>query len=570
MRNYKENIELPYKDIEMPGGYKWNHMNTLKGIELAYMSRFKNGEFDSQGFKKFFFNIVKAPCDVAEKFTDLDTSNFIFIPDGDSEWRVFLLQKDFRVWARTNGWGKLINDLGHDRPKYGSVVVKKAGNTVKKVQLHNLRFDPTAESLRDSAFVYEAMKMGMGKMEGMKGWDLTELKTRPLAGEYLVYECYHKDGKRWKREIVADVFCDKTYKNRAVESFINREDQLPAVVLYEDTVDDIPYKEDHWERVPGRWLGYGFVEYLLENQIATNEAENYERKGLIYSSLKLFQTRDQSIGGKNVLTSAKNGDILTADSEVTPIAMEERNLAAYNATRQRWDGNTQRKTFSTDIATGANLPSRTPLGVANVQASMVESFYEKKREDFGLFLKEVLYDFAIPSFRKLSQREHTIVFSGSDQEMARLSDILVEGTLDSYKADYWNKHGFFPEQSEIDRVRAELKEDLANRKFQNIKIPAFWYDDAKFFMEIEVTGEAMDTSVRSQLLMTAMQMLGTNPAILQNPVIRSMFTRFLNLGGITLAELGISTQEMDAAPMMPQGGSVAVPAPAGMTKTTTL
>ena len=52
--NFYKNITTFFDPIEMPGGYTFNHVDTLKRIDLYYNSQFKRGDTDPAGFKKFF------------------------------------------------------------------------------------------------------------------------------------------------------------------------------------------------------------------------------------------------------------------------------------------------------------------------------------------------------------------------------------------------------------------------------------------------------------------------------------------------------------------------------------
>ena len=51
----RSNIQQFYTKIDMPGGYGFDHVETLKTIDLYYNSKYKTGEYDSLGFRKFFF-----------------------------------------------------------------------------------------------------------------------------------------------------------------------------------------------------------------------------------------------------------------------------------------------------------------------------------------------------------------------------------------------------------------------------------------------------------------------------------------------------------------------------------
>lgn len=569
----RKNIASFYEDIDMPGGYKFNHVETLRMIDLYYNSKYKTGDKDALGLKKFFYNVVKPACDIATKFIDLDTKDIILNPEhANDEFRVWVMQRKLKQYLKDNGFASLLNDLAFNLPKYGRDVVKK-DKTGKwcRVNIQNLRFNTSVKKLADSEFVYELLKMSRTDIKKM-GWDeeqVTELFDRGYDQTFLIYECYDKTVDGWKRTIRADLYSTKRGEgiNRAVESELSeRDDYYGALILLEDTVYELPYRDDLiWEQVPGRWLGLGFVEYLEEDQIATNEAENLERKGLAVSSLQLLQTRDENVGGQNVLANAQNGDIIKVDSEITKVDLAERNLAAYNNTRNNWKASVERKTFTTDITTGANLPSRTPLGVANLQVSLATSYFDLKRENFGIFIKNLVMNDIIPDFEKDTNPEHILTFLGSDEEIERLDGIITQRYMDDAVLDYALKTGYFPSQVERERVKAEIQSDLRRNKNRYLKIGEGWYRNAKYIVDVNVTGESIDNGARNQVLQLALQILGTNPAILQNPVTKKIFFAILSMGGISPIDLGMTEVPQVQPGMMEQmgamapGGSVSVP-----------
>lgn len=566
MYNERENIANFYDPIEMPGGYTFDHVGTLRMINLYYNSKFSSGQFDNRGFRKFFYNIVKPACDIATKFVDLDTKDIILSPTREAhETKVFLMQHQLRQWMKDNNFGVTLNKISEQYPK-GHVVLKKHKKRFSLVNIENLRMDTTAPTLHDSDFVYEVHRMSKGEIESMP-WNkeaVAELFERGDEKTYLIYECYHKDGDTWHREIKGDLYTQTDSRGnvfRNTESTINsRNEYLPSIVLDERSVGDLPYRELKWEDVPGRWLGRGFIEYLEDNQVAINEAENLERKGLAHKSLQVWQTRDDSLGGSNIFSSAENGDILKIDSELQPLTKDNSDLSAFNNTRNNWTLNTERKTFTTDITTGANLPSRTPLGVANLQASLATSFFELKAEWYGLFIKELVVNDIIPDFLREYSSEHTIIFSGSNEDIDRIDNVIVEALVSKAVVDHAERTGFYPSQRSREEARVRVRRELRRSGNRYLQAPENYYKDAKYIVDVIVTGESVDVSARSQLLQLVLQMTNNQPQALENPVTRGVISKMLGYAGMTLADIGADqiTQQQTQAPMQP-GGSLAAP-----------
>lgn len=562
---HRKLISSYYEDVEMPGGWYSNQPETLKMVDRLYNSKFKTGQYDPQGLRKFFYNIVKPTCDIATKFIDLDTRDILLTPEhANDELRVFLMQRRLKQWLKDTDFGVLLNDITHLWPIYGHIVIKKSKDGWKAVPLQNLRNNPAASGIVSEDFA-EVYTMTASELEEM-GWMNDDLVQRGEIDEYVIYDCFTRKGKKWKREVKADLWSHKKSQGgfvRSVESEINHrgKEWIGSVVLHEEEMANHNYREIKWENLPGRALGRGYVEYLEDNQIARNETENLERKAHAFHSTPLLQTRDEEVAGKNTLTNYQPGDIIRANSEITPIANEARNIPQFTETRQNWDQNTERKTFTSDITTGASLPSRTPLGVANQQAAMAASFFERKREELGLFIKRLLLDDIIPNFSKDTVKEHTMVFSCADEEANYLDEAITAALIGAEAMKYVEKTGFFPSKEQRELLRYQVEEKLKGKKNRYLKIPDSFWKNAHYMVDINITGESTDVGVKSQVLQLALQILGTNPAVTQNPATRQIFFKFLGLGGINPAEIGLTYQPSAQEQMQQQvAGSLAKPA----------
>lgn len=563
--SHRKLIASTYDDVEMPGGWHFNQIETLKLIDRLYNSQFKTGKYDNQGFRKFFYNIVKPTCDIATKFIDLDTRDIVLTPEhANDELRVFLMQRRLKQWLKDTDFGVLLNEITQKLPRDGHIVAKKSKAGWKLVPLQNIRNNPAAKGLVTGDFA-ELYTMDKGALKEMSGWDTTELFERGENEEYLIHDCFNKTASGWKRTVKGDLWTKKQTEgglNRDVSSEINYRgtDYAGSVTLFEEEFKKHEYRELKWEEVEGRALGRGFVEYLEENQVARNETENLERKGLAVHSTPLFQSRDEDLAGKNTLVHYAPGHIIKANSEITPVANEARNLPQFTETRQNWDSNTERKTFTSDITTGASLPSRTPLGVANQQAAMASSFFERKREEIGLFIKRLLLDDIIPSFKDDTSLEHTMIFSCADQESSYLDDAIMETMIGEKVVEYAKKTGWFPSKEQKELVRMQVQDKLKGKKNRYLKIPDGYWKNARYMVDINITGESSDSGVKSQLIQMILQIQGTNPAVMQDPVSRSLIFALANLGGINPVEIGLAYQSPSQPQAAPQvAGSLARP-----------
>ena len=569
-QNARRNISDYYLGVEMPGGYSFNTPETLKKVNLYYNGKFETGEKDSRGLKKFFFNIVRPACDIATKFIDLDTKDILlYSPYADQEWRVWVMQHDLRNFLRDTKFDVLLNQLVSDYPKYGHVFIKKANDGKwHQVKIENTRFDPSSPSLATDVWFYEVKLMTEAEIRAEK-WNKEKVKTllSSKQGIYTIYECYDYEGGEWYRTFKADLWNKKQGGGviRGTEGKINDGDEyLEGITLFSDEVEELPYRELKFYDLPGRRMGQGYVEYLFDNQVAENEAENLERKGLYHKALKLWQTQDDAVAGKNVLTDAENGDIIKAIAEIKPIQADQTDLAAFQTTRQRWAQNTVQKTFTTDITRGENLPSRTPLGVANLSAQMAVSFFEFQREKLGIFIRDLIINDILPDFKKKKRGRHSVMVMATAAGVSKFIEAVARAQVDKRALEFaeGRGNGFYPIKEELDAEIERIKNELRNRRTLEVDVREAVYDDAKIYVDVNITGEQMDTGARIQTMNVALQLVSANPMLVQDPVLRTTFFKMLELSGVSPVDLNLIQESLPQQPQMQQmmqGGSVSNP-----------
>lgn len=555
----------------MPGGYKFNHVETLKRAELYYRGKYESGQYDELGLYKYFFNIIKPTCDIATKFIDLDTKDYTFTPvSTGTELTLWAMQREFRIWLTQSNWAATLNRISEEYPK-GHVILVPAGRGWDLVHPLNIRTDTSAEWLEKSDFVYRPMRLTRGEMK-RSGWDIAKIeyyhRVHPNTNTFLVYDCLERDIHDWKRCIKVGLFdrhANGTYFH-GTETYADNvaKDYLPAVELYSETTKKFPYREIKWEHVAGRWLGFGIPEYLFDNQIATNETENLERAALIFKSLQMWQSEDDELAGSNVLTGARNGDIINTKSPIQPLQKDNSDLSAYNNTRARWDNNTSEKTFSSDFTRGENFPSRTPAGVANIQASMVTSYFDLKRENLGIFLKRLAMEDTIPDFKRKTRKERTLTFSSTEEDLSLYNQAAIEYRLNPAIVKYAMKTGYYPSTLQREELKDRLTRELNEKKYRFLDMPADAYDNLEYKLDINITGEQADVTVKQGIYNLALQIYNANPGITRDPVGRTLLFKLLALSGENPAELGMLADQAKEAPPMAPGGSVAQPTQSAM------
>lgn len=497
-------------------------------IDLYWVDRFKDNDYDELGDKKFFYNVIETPCLVASKMIDIDTKDIIIMPeDGASYYPAWLFGKELNIWMKSEKnqegktFGQILNSFVYTFPKYGHLLVKKTGKSIYNVPLQNVYYSTAVKNIMSSPYIIEEHCWSLEDFENFA--DLYGWKSRAI-------ESILSTARFEKRKSITVYerlgYVPGTDKNYFIVSDVTND------ILFSDKVKkNSIYKEIKWDDINGRAMGRGFVEKLFEAQIHINKITNYKVQGLHWTSKHLYQTRSTNFN-KNLLTEAENGEVIEANAEISPIVNEERNLGAYQEEENRTDKLVDKRTFSYDVIRGERAPSGTPLGSSVLQSQMASGFFDLKREDLALFIKEILEDWILPDFKKNRSIEHTLSLQEFEpKEVAKIRNLVSKNRLNSKIVEVIGKTKQIPNAKEIEILEGIVNEEI--KKEKDITIPASFYDNLKYKIKIVITGENVDTGAKMTTLQTIMQILGSNPTVLQDPQIKGVFDELISMAGIS-------------------------------------
>ena len=541
--------------------YAKNQLEILELIDSYWMDKYKNNEYDSLGVKKCFYNIVENPTLVASKMIDLDTKDVrVVAEDGQEYYPAWFMNKDVKIYMKDKKnedgltFGQLLNLFVYSLPKYGHLLVKKVGDSINVVPLQNIICEQNRKGFLDCDILIEKhcyTPTQFKRIGKEKGWDWKKTYDKfSKADEFIVYEVFGAEDEEGNNYFIIPENLD--------DKFIIHKDKIDRNKLY---------KEIKWDDIPGRTLGRGQVEKLFEAQIHMNTIANYKKEGLHWTSKHIYQSRDGGIG-RNLMTQTENGDIIIANSEISPIANEERNLSAYREEEDRWDTLIDRRTFAFDVMRGERAPSSTPLGSSILQSQMASGFFDLKKEDLGMFIKSIIYDWIIPDFKKSKRGKHNIPMGEFNEgELMRIRNLTIINKTNEKIIDYILKNKKIPNSQEFEIIRSLVKEQVKSAK--SIEIPQGFYDNLKYKIDIIITGEQVDVASKLASLQQVMGIVGTNPTLIKDPTTRQFLFQMMDLAGISPA--GLEGDIPDVGDVMAQaqlGGSVPAPTPQPVTNQT--
>ena len=503
----------------------------LELIDFYWMSKFQGGDDYGTKWQKLFFNIIENPTAVASKQIDFDTKDIkIMAEPGHDHYRAYLLERELNLWMKEQEFGKLINESIYNLPKYGHLYMKKSGGDLSMVHPTLMRVNPTVKSIVENPHMEQhrytseelefwGKKLNWGNVNKVLGHDPDE------DGKYTVYERYSPVTRRYS--IV----------------FLNEKKQKE--VLVDDKMDDM-YREHKWEDIPGRHLGRGTVEKLFSNQIARNESENFFRQGLKWTALKIFQTRDKSIAA-NFLYEIENGDVLRTSQDISQVTMDERNLSSYQYADNKWGQNAQERTFAFNPLQGARDPAGTRLGQTVIQTKMAGTYYELRQEDLGMFFSKLIEKDVLPEFKKKRSARHLfdLLNLGDDEEGEKFRRNMVTAKTNKAVIAKFVQRGKFGSLEDM-RVMKLAQEQLLKSGNRDLAIPQNYYANLKYKIKVVITGEQIDMAGRQTLAMTLLQIIGSNPVILQDKNSRKAIEKIIEWGGINPEEFNLGPVEPSA------------------------
>lgn len=556
----REFLDMP---ITIAGNYTFSQIKTIKRAHLYYASQFESGSGDKLG-EKTFFNILKPRVKNAAKNIDLDSKDInVKSKTGKQVYKSWFLRREIEEFNRKRMIGQLFNEMVIKTPKYGSYVMKRVYNEkiIMPVDLRNIQNDPTSDCLKES-WVNEIHYYTPAELRKMKSWDQDKVslaiksyrtyKTENYADETMVnikkgsaqyikvYEHYDWVEKK-------EVYDNSDSTDLVLGQFIVI---LPAstkckagasaegLTLFKTEVTDVdknyPYKEVHYDRVEGRWLGCGMMEDGFDLQVFKNEQINQMKLAMKLANLIFYVTNDQTFSS-NILTDVITGDVLTLKGRLERVSTEVRNFGGNTQVTNEIENLVNSLMNSFEVTTGEAMPSGTPLGLAQMLNQNANKWFEFVRERLGLFIEDVYNNWIMPELAKKINKQHIIEMS-SEQEVAWLKETIINAyTWEAIKNIILSAERK-PTNEEVQLVYSILRQKMKDKKSLYFDVPDGFYKDWQDEVEVYVTDERINKQERIQTYNAILQMMGANQAIIQSP----MFKKLLDVAGISDADMPVA------------------------------
>lgn len=589
----KEQYDFMFNWISIVPGYTFNQYYTIKRCHLYLNSRFEDGS-TYNGRQKLFFNIVIPPCEVAMRMLNIDTKNIrLWALSPKSYFSTYLLEKELKFWLKKHKLGQLLNQLAAEAPRFGSVVFEKTVDGANIVDLRRLILDPTVDSIQDSRFITTISYMTTTQLRAAKGWDeeavesaiehfsnanaeepyedqtanVNVMRSTPYIKVFKRYgevpawwvddklKPGTKKGDKMTKSIFIVAGADMLMKNTEGKPI----GELGVVLFKSKWVKQYPFKDFHYMKTKGRWLGIGIVEMLFDVQVRVNEMKNQKRVAMEISQMHLFQSRDKSIM-RNVLTDLQSGDLMiTGPGGIEPINNSAARFseAEFKNEEDSYQNQTDKLSFAYEALRGDTGDASTPLGTTQIAVAQGTSVFAFKKENLALFLQDYFNDLVLPELMKDLTPEHIMRFTGNTQELQKLDEAASE----VYANDVVKKRilsGSFTTQEDFDTAKqkaVKVYQKLGENRF--LKMKDAFYDDAEFEFDFLITNEQADPA---KMATNIQAVLAEVPNLnMQDPMIKLLFGKLCEQLGISQGEVELAQQQSDTMVQQAQASQAAPP-----------
>ena len=579
-------------DVEIVEGLIFKHYEQLKTFNYYLNSKFESGDTNDDGSERFFHNIISHRCSQTTKNIDLDTKDMYLKSKGEKGYAAsIILRAVMQKWMRDTNFAELLNTLSEKLPQFGAVVWKRCLRSsdeehypetsyIEDVPLLDLIFDPSVKRLKDSQIVAQRVLMGVQDVmrkadDGV--WDADACRTVIAAqsgnvrrSKYIqdvstadigafsltdtipTIELYEMYGwipetslpDEFLKELKVNPAKADPLKYRYIKAILDMPlsegNKMTNSILFIEEMDpkDSPFIDFLLPtRLSNRWLPVSITEALLALQIRMNELVNRFFQALRSGSLHIFQSRGSG-PVNNLLQDAQDGDVIITRHPIEPVAMELRAFNQYQTEITNIERQADRIANTSEVVTGEALPTNTPYRLGAQLGASAAKITEHIRENCGISLSEVFNKWIIPDLIESIDEDDIIEIAGSAEEMKFIDEAVRRAKVYDAVKTYVMSSGYLPKKEELELVEKAISEEISSGKDKKLRIDGkfireYLNDQREYQLVFDVTGENTNKKVQDETLGNLFQIVASNPAVLQDPNARALFSVIAENSGIS-------------------------------------
>jgi hypothetical protein len=551
IKRYENGTVTISEDIE------WSMRKTVKTITHYILSRYMEGGTDNKdpltGRRRPFRNIGNAIVDLEWRAKNIDRKSIeAHAKDGDYIFSL-IVNKELQQWMEDNNFGKIIDDYQRKKSEYGSVLLKKT-ETNDDLKIEPVKWEYTYVDPRDidAGPKIEKSYPSFLELKKKKGiWD-DEVIDEVLEAARKDSVC-KKEGtvEIWDVEGEFDGEVFEETPDLEADYDIALYNPILAVVgkkkfcLYKTEIKESRFKHDRRKEVEGRDFGVGVWEEVIEPQIWTNEAVIAEKDVMDIAGKVLVKTNKKGLPSA---MSLMNGEIIDLEAEefFEPVQLTPQSLPEFQRQIDNWFINMQRDQSAFPGVTGEEPKASTPGISLELQAAQGGSIFNKRRDQDGFFLREVIVDWVMPYVVKQINKQHVLTASYSARELEKLDEAIF-----TLKAKGSVLKGELITEEDKMLALAELKKLGGER---SLKIPKGFItmDKIKKKVRFDITDEMMDDQRRLNALAVHLQSLAP-----EDPARAAIIEEMMEIQGLSAASFSIAAApaQQQTAAARPAGKS---------------
>jgi hypothetical protein len=212
---------------------------------------------------------------------------------------------------------------------------------------------------------------------------------------------------------------------------------------------------------------------------------------------------------------------------------------------QQWNTQFERATATYEAARGETPPSGTPFRTQALAVQQVNTQFSYRREEMAISLTELLEDWVLPYLAKQINKAHILAQDFSAQELSAIDEAFAKHQ--AHKAVIEKVlAGEVVSEEDYQSILEETKQSLSGTKTTRfIEVPDNYFKDLEANVSITITGEQRDKAATLESLSNILNLVASNPAVLQDPVMSQIFGQIVELSGagISPVSLGLGTKQ---------------------------
>jgi hypothetical protein len=474
------------------------------------------------------------------------------------------LQHEAYEWMKTNGFAKFLNKMGHTRPKYGGVLVKKVEDSknldIQVVEWKNVVTDqvdilggtiiekhwmtPVELSKKKGSWnnVNEAIENHIKMQSTANDWDDEAYNSERIC----VYEVHGEFPKGFVEDAndLDENFTSDKYEFSRQRYFYAKFGEEKKTVFLAEEFDELIYDYIPWEEIPGRGLGRGVIEDSEEAQVWSNDTVINEKNAMDLAGKVVMKTNSSKLG--NNILEVDNGKIFDLEDgkDLVPINLAPTALGQFQAQINRWELQADKATSTFDANIGEAPPSGTPYSPTARLNPVASPPFDYRREENGILVSRIIEKWVIPFLVKKLYKKHILVSDFSEEELA-----VIDHSFAVFKANEkvikGGLKGKLLSKEEYDELVEKTKSSFRGTK-RYLEIPDGYFKGIESKVTVNTTNEQKDKAAILQSLSTILQTVSGsfNPqtgqfTILENPILAKIFGTILEISGSGISPVSI-------------------------------